>query len=1194
MTSVTVPTHGTTSTNGVFIFYAPAPNYIGSDSFIYTISDAQGGIDSASVSIIITQVNDPPDAVDDSASVIEDSNTNQITVLLNDNDIDGNPLSVFAVTQPSHGLASFTSSYVFYTPQSNYNGADQFVYTISDGQSGTDTAVVTIMVTPLNDAPIANDDSIPVLEDSTNNQLNVLINDNDIDGDTLLITGITQPIYGGATFTASYVYYTPNADYNGPDYLTYVISDGHGGTDTAGVAITVTSQSDPPVAIDDSAIVIEDSSNNLINVLANDYDPENNPLLITSVTQPTHGTSSTNGAFVFYTPAPNYNGADSLSYTISDGGSTDSANIVISVTAANDPPSANDDTATVVEDSNNNPINVLLNDYDIDGNPLIVIGVTQPNHGSVTFSTTVIFYTPQANFVGADSFTYTVSDGLGGTDSALVTMTVTNINDPPNAIDDTESVVEDSTNNQIEVLVNDYDIDGDLLTVSSITQPSHGSATFTTSNVYYTPSSNYNGPDSLSYTINDGHSGIDIATISITVTSANDPPIAYNDTATVSEDSTGNQLVVLGNDVDPENNPLVITSVTQPLHGTSSTNGAFVFYTPSPNYYGSDIFVYSISDGNGGTDSGAITISVSAINDAPNAIDDTATVVEDSLNNQINVLLNDNDIDGDTMTIVSVTQPSHGTVTFTSAQVSYTPLLNFYGPDSFTYSISDGHGGSDTASVNVLITGVNDPPIANDDTATVQQESSNNLINVRANDGDIDGDPLTVISVTQPLHGLSSTDGLNVYYTPTPNYVGADSFTYTINDDHGGSDIASVFIMISNINDPPVANNDTVTVMEDSISNIINVLLNDYDPDNNPLVITSVTQPLHGTSSTNGAFVFYTPSPNYYGSDIFVYSISDGNGGTDSGAITISVSAINDAPNAIDDTATVVEDSLNNQINVLLNDNDIDGDTMTIVSVTQPSHGSATYTASNVYYTPSPNYNGPDSLSYTINDGHSGIDIATISITVTSANDPPIAYNDTATVSEDSTGNQLVVLGNDVDPENNPLVITSVTQPLHGTSSTNGAFVFYTPSPNYYGSDIFVYSISDGNGGTDSGAITISVSAINDAPNAIDDTATVVEDSLNNQINVLLNDNDIDGDTMTIVSVTQPSHGTVTFTSAQVSYTPLLNFYGPDSFTYSISDGHGGSDTPASVNVLITGVNDPPIANDDTATVQQESSKQPH
>jgi len=1087
VTSVTVPAHGTTSTNGVFIFYTPAPNYIGSDTFTYTISDAQGGIDSASVSIIITQVNDPPNAVDDSASVLEDSTTNQINVLLNDNDIDGNPLSVFAVTQPSHGLASFTALSVFYTPQSNYYGADQFVYTISDGQGGTDTALVTIMVTPLNDAPIANDDSIPVLEDSTNNQLNVLINDNDIDGDSLLITGITPPIYGSATFTASYVYYTPNADYNGPDYLTYVISDGHGGTDSAGIAITVTSLSDPPVAIDDSAIVIEDSSNNLINVLANDYDPENNPLLITSVTQPTHGTSSTNGAFVFYTPAPNYNGADSLSYTISDGGSTDSATIIISVTAANDPPSANDDTATIVEGSNNNPINVLLNDNDIDGNPLIIIGVTQPSHGSVTFSTTTVFYTPQANFVGGDSFTYTASDGLGGTDSALVTITVTNINDPPNAVDDTESVVEDSTNNQIEVLVNDYDIDGDFLTVTSITQPSHGSATFTTSNVYYTPSSNYNGPDSLSYTINDGHSGTDTATISLTVTSANDPPIAYDDTAIVDEDSTGNQLVVLSNDVDPENNPLFITSVTQPIHGTSSTNGAFVFYTPSPNYHGSDTFVYSISDGNGGTDSGAITISVSAINDAPNAIDDTATVVEDSLNNQINVLLNDNDIDGDTLTIVSVAQPSHGTTAFTSSTVSYTPVLNYFGPDSFTYSISDGHGGADTASVNVLITGVNDLPIAYDDTTTVQQGSSNNLITVRANDVDIDGDPLTVQSVTQPIHGSSSTDSLFVYYTPTPNYVGADSFTYTINDGHGGSDIASVFIMITNINDPPVANNDTVSVMEDSISNIFNVLLNDYDPDNNPLTIIGLTQPIYGIVSTNGIFVFYTPLPNYQGSDSFSYTISDGVF-TDTATVFITVTSINDPPIVTNiPNQTIAEGSLFVPINL---------DTY----VSDPDHSDAemiwTYSG-NVQLSvnivnrvatitiPNSEWYGSETVIFRATDPDGLWDDDTVTFTVTAVNDPPIVTDiSDQTILEGSlfTPINLDNYVSDPDHSDSEMTWTYSGNVQLSVSIVNHVATITVVNPTWYGTETITFKATDPGGLWDDDAATFIITPVDNSP----------------------------------------------------------------------------------------------------------------
>ncbi len=217
-----------------------------------------------------------------------------------------------------------------------------------------------------------------------------------------------------------------------------------------------------------------------------------------------------------------------------------------------------------------------------------------------------------------------------------------------------------------------------------------------------------------------------------------------------------------------------------------------MFYTPAPNYNGADSFSYIISDGNGGTDSAAITVSVSAINDPPNAVDDTATVAEDSSNNLINVLLNDNDPDGDTLVIVSVNQPSHGSVTFTTTQVSYTPSLNYNGPDSFTYSIGDGHGGTDTASVSVLVTGVNDAPVANDDSATVAEDSSNNPINVLLNDVDIDGDSLVVVSVTQPSHGSVTFTSALVSYTPSLNYNGPDSFTYSIGDGHGGTDTASV------------------------------------------------------------------------------------------------------------------------------------------------------------------------------------------------------------------------------------------------------------------------------------------------------------------------------------------------------------------------------------------------------------------
>ncbi len=1171
----TQPPHGSVTYATPYVYYTPTANYFGSDSFSYTISDGNGGTDVAVVFITVTGVNDPPVAVDDTATVAEDSSGNSLNVRSNDYDPDNNPLSIVSVTPPSHGTATFTATFVYYTPQANYFGSDSFTYTITDGQGGTDTATVTVTVTPLNDPPVANDDTISVVEDSTTNQLNVRANDVDIDGDTLTITSITQPTHGSASQNGLYVFYTPTANYNGFDILTYIINDGHGSTDSATITITVTPVNDAPIANDDIATVAEDSVNNLINVLTNDIDPDYNTLTVTSVTVPLHGTTSTNGVFVFYTPAPNYVGSDTFAYTIDDAqGGIDTATVSITITQVNDPPNAVDDSASVVEDSSSNSINVLLNDNDIDGDSLTIFAVTQPSHGFASYTASSVSYTPQANYNGADSFIYTISDGHGGSDTAIVTILVTSLNDPPVANDDSIPVLEDSSNNQLNVLINDVDIDGDSIIIIGITQPTNGVATYTTSYVYYTPNPNYNGLDSLTYTISDGNGGTDTAGVSLTVTSQSDPPVAVDDTAIVIEDSSNNLLNVLANDYDPESNPLLITSVTQPTHGTSSTNGAFVFYTPAPNYNGVDSFSYTISDG-GSTDSATVTLSITAVNDPPSANDDTTTVVEDSNNNPIMVLLNDNDIDGDSLTVIGVTQPPHGSVTFSASTVFYTPQANFVGADSFSYTVNDGHGGTDTAVVTVTVTNINDPPNANDDVESVIEDSTNDQIDVLVNDIDVDGDLLTLISITQPSHGSATYSTTSVYYTPFANYNGADSLTYTISDGHGGTDSAIIQITVTPANDPPTANDDTATVIEDSMGNLLDVLGNDVDPENNPLVITSVTQPAHGTSSTNGAFVFYTPSPNYNGADSFGYSISDGNGGTDSAAITITVSASNDPPNALDDTATVLEDSSSTFIDVLGNDADIDGDPLTIVSVTQPSHGSVTFTSTQVSYTPMVNYYGPDSFTYSISDGHGGADTASVSVLVTGVNDPPVANDDTATVPEDSSNNQVNVRGNDMDIDGDSLTVASVTQPTHGSSSTDGFYVYYTPTLNYIGPDSFTYTLSDGHGGSDVATVFITVSNTNDPPVATDDIAVVTEDSLSNLVNVLSNDYDPDNNTLTIIGLTQPAHGISSTNGVFVIYTPLPDYNGSDLFTYTISDGTYADS--AVVSITVTGVNDAPV-----------------
>jgi hypothetical protein len=458
------------------------------------------------------------------------------------------------------------------------------------------------------------------------------------------------------------------------------------------------------------------------------------------------------------------------------------------------------DSATTPQDAPVS-IDVRVNDSDPDGNPLTLVSVTQPSHGTAVIATTgpnagTVTYQPAANFAGTDSFAYTISDGTL-TATAVVTVTVTAVNHAPTANNDAATTPA-GTEVVIDVLANDADVDGDSLTVTAVGAPQQGSTVLVASGlnagrISYLPLAGFVGIDQFTYTIGDGRGGTATATVSVTVTAVNRAPAAMNDVATVVED-TATALNVLSNDSDPDNDVLVIAGLTQPASGGSAVTGTGpiagqVVYTPGADFVGTDSFTYTIADGHGGASTATVTVTVTAVNDAPVAVNDVATVAEDATV-AINVTANDLDVDGDVLGIIAVSTPAHGTATLLTlgpdaGRVSYTPAANFAGADSFTYTVSDGHGGTATASVSVTVTAVNDAPIAADDGAATTGPTPV-AIAVLANDVDVDGDPLSVTAIGAPAHGtavlLTGPDAGKVSYTAEAGFVGSDSFTYTITD----------------------------------------------------------------------------------------------------------------------------------------------------------------------------------------------------------------------------------------------------------------------------------------------------------------------------------------------------------------------------------------------------------------------------
>ena len=1041
-----------------------------------------------------------------------------IDVLLNDSDADNNTLTVTSIvggSGPMHGNVTIQSGGedVLYVPDADFCGTDEFSYEVSDGQTGTDTASVTLTVACANNSgPVAENDVVSTAED-TPVTIDVLLNDSDADNNTLTVTSIvggSGPMHGNVTIQSGGedVLYVPDADFCGTDEFSYEVSDGQTGTDTASVTLTVAcANNSGPVAENDVVSTAEDTPVT-IDVLLNDSDADNNTLTVTSIvggSGPMHGnvTIQSGGEDVLYVPDADFCGTDEFSYEVSDGQTgTDTASVTLTVACANNSgPVAENDVVSTAEDTPVT-IDVLLNDSDADNNTLTVtsiVGGSGPMHGNVTIQSggEDVLYVPDADFCGTDEFSYEVSDGQTGTDTASVTLTVACANNSgPVAENDVVSTAED-TPVTIDVLLNDSDADNNTLTVTSIvggSGPMHGNVTIQSGgeDVLYVPDADFCGTDEFSYEVSDGQTGTDTASVTLTVACANNSgPVAENDVVSTAED-TPVTIDVLLNDSDADNNTLTVTSIvggSGPMHGnvTIQSGGEDVLYVPDADFCGTDEFSYEVSDGQTGTDTASVTLTVACANNSgPVAENDVVSTAEDTPVT-IDVLLNDSDADNNTLTVTSIvggSGPMHGNVTIQSGgeDVLYVPDADFCGTDEFSYEVSDGQTGTDTASVTLTVACANNSgPVAENDVVSTAEDTPV-TIDVLLNDSDADNNTLTVTSIvggSGPMHGnvTIQSGGEDVLYVPDADFCGTDEFSYEVSDGQSGTDTASVTLTVACANNSgPVAENDVVSTAEDTPVTI-DVLLNDSDADNNTLTVTSIvggSGPMHGnvTIQSGGEDVLYVPDADFCGTDEFSYEVSDGQTGTDTASVTLTVACANNSgPVAENDVVSTAEDTPVT-IDVLLNDSDADNNTLTVTSIvggSGPMHGNVTIQpgGEDVLYVPDADFCGTDEFSYEVSDGQTGTDTASVTLTVACANNSgPVAENDVVSTAED-TPVTIDVLLNDSDADNNTLTVTSIvggSGPMHGnvTIQSGGEDVLYVPDADFCGTDEFSYEVSDG------------------------------------------------------------------------------------------------------------------------------------
>ena len=708
----------------------------------------------------------------------------------------------------------------------------------------------------------------------------------------------------------------------------------------------------------------------------------------------------------------------------------------------------------------------------------------------------------------------------------------------------------------------------------------------------------------------------------------NQAPVAGTPGAQTVDPETGTVTGTLGF-TDPDGDTLTYTAGT-PANGSVTLNAAAGTYTYTPatrppfgDPDGADSFTVTASDGQASATT-TIDVPVAALpepgNQAPQAglsgpwqIDEETGVVT--------ATLGFTDPDGDPLTYEVTEQPDNGVVTVDNeaGTYTYTPETRPEpgqpdGEDSFTVVASDPDGLTATNTIGLPIVALPEPdnqaPVAGTPgEQTVDSETGS--VTGSLGFTDPDGDELTY-TATDPTNGSVTIDAQAGTFTYTPatrpeagEPDGADAFTVAATDPDGLSASATIDVPVTALPDPdnraPVPG-DLGQQSVDPETGAVTATFSFTDPDGDDLTYT-VSTPANGTvtlDAQTGTYT-YTPDPEARpafgdedGVDAFTLTASDGQASSTIG-VEVPVTALpepdNQAPVAGTPGAQTV-DPETGSVTGALGFTDPDGDEL-IYTATDPTNGSVTIDAVAGTYTYTPTTrpaagepDGADAFTVTATDPDGLSAMTTINVPVAALPEPdnqaPVATDDAATVTEDSTANVIDILANDTDADGDSLTVTAVSTPTHGTAavSGDGLSVTYTPDANFNGSDTFTYTVTDTAGDTGTATVSVTVTAVDDPANLGNDTATVAENSGVTTINVLANDSDVDG-ALTVTAVSAAANGTaaVSGDGLSVTYTPDANFNGSDTFTYTVTDTAGGTGT-ATVSVTVTAstTNQPPAA----------------
>ncbi|MEQ8960121.1 MAG: Ig-like domain-containing protein, partial [Coleofasciculus sp. C2-GNP5-27] len=933
-----------------------------------------------------------------------------------------------------------------FTPNANFYGTTSFGWNASDGTTFGAGEIVKITINPVNDAPVAQTDTITAPAD-TAIVLNVLANDSDADNNSLILESLeTQNTLGTVTQNADgTITYTPHPDFQSlavaetvTDTFDYTISDGNGGTDTANVTITVTGVNDVPIALDDSAITSENGAIT-IDILNNDSDPDNSDnLSIASIdTTQTQGSVTLNSdGTVIYNPGTAFQSlvagetaTDTFSYTVSDGNGGSDTGVVTVTVAGLDPPaipvSFSDATNFAVGDSPRG-LGIGITDFNLDDNLDIVVANQDSDNISVLFGNGDGSFSAASN-LGAGNYPLSVAVGDfnndGKPDFAVATHVDNKVSEQlgDGAGDFSAASKFTVGTNPAQIIVEDFNLDNNLdLAVTNWTS------------------------NNISILLGNGFGGF---------SAAKNFGVGTKPWGTAVGDFNGDSY--------PD---LVVSNHTSHTVSVLLGNGSGDFSTATHFGVGMNPGGTAVGDFNGDSqldlavaNFGSNNVSVLLGNGSGGF--GTTTYFDVGIAPS-DLTLGDFNADGKLDLVTANYSSNNVSVLLGNGLGHFSNAIELdVGSCSYGVEIGDFNNDSkpdlvvanyNSDNVSILLNTSNFPPITQNDTITTD-ENTPLLFNPLTNDQEPDGDTLTIDRIeTNSTQGIITlnVDG-TVTYNPgtafnhlTTQETATDTFNYVVSDSTGRTNTATVTVTITGINDAPTLNSFNKIGQEDSAITFSDTDFTNayFDPEgDNFTAIKLLSLPQNGTLTLNGNTVTpdqdismtdlnsltFTPDANYNGNTSFVWNAADGTNYSAGTTVKLIINPVNDSPVAVADNATTQEDTAI-AINILANDTDIlDGDTLYLDTfdifsthggtITRDQRGTPNDSTDDyLLYTPAPGFSGEDSFHYTITDGQD-TDTATVTITVNPVSNLTLfgtPNNDTLT---GGSGNDILFgfMGND-------------------------------------------------------------------------------------------------------------------------------------------------------------------------------------